>query len=98
MAPFLKSLLVVDVVHVALLSGGEVGQGTCVLDQGGFARLKLAQLLAYWLEKASTEAFKNQRERDESGALEVPIKVLVRSDGLEIDKPNALIQGVAEEV
>jgi hypothetical protein len=25
------------IVHVALLSGSDVGQGACVLDQGGFA-------------------------------------------------------------
>jgi hypothetical protein len=33
-----------------------------------------------------------------SSALEVPIKVLVRSDDLEIDKPNALIQGIAQAI
>lgn len=33
-----------------------------------------------------------------STALEVPIEVFVRSDGLKIDQPNVLIQRVAQEV
>jgi hypothetical protein len=33
-----------------------------------------------------------------STALEVPIEVLVRSDGLKKDQPNVLIQRVAQEV
>lgn len=43
-------------VHVALLGGSDIGQGACVLDQGGFAGLQLAQLLAHGFDSRNEKA------------------------------------------
>ena len=44
------------IVHVALLSSSDIGQGACVFDQGGFASLKLTQLLAHWFISRNEKA------------------------------------------